>query len=82
VSDLDAIRAAAADHARQLEAVRWLTVRELKARWGVSESLVRKIPRAKLPYITLGETSVRRYHPDDVERFEAEERKAPEAQAS
>jgi hypothetical protein len=79
---VEELRAEAADHARQIESVHWLSVNDLRARWAVSAVVIRQIPREKLPYITLGETSIRRYRPDDVERFEAEERKAPEAQAS
>ena len=73
------IRAEAAAHARQIEAVLWMETRDLAARWGVSLSTVRKIPRDKLPYLTLGETHVRRYHPDDVAAFETASRQEPAA---
>lgn len=64
------MRAEAEKHARQLEAVLWLTVRDLATRWGVSLVTVRAIPQEALPYLTLGGSKVRRYHPDDVARYE------------
>ncbi len=65
------LRAQAAEHSRQLEAVLWLSVQDLAGRWGVSAGTVRKISRAELPYLTLGGSSVRRYAPDDVTAYEA-----------
>lgn len=70
---VEALRAAAAEHGRQLEAVRWCTPADLAGRWGISVAAVRAIPRAALPYILLGETRLRRYRPEDVEHFEAAE---------
>lgn len=69
---LDELRAAAREHARQLEAVRWATVKDLAERWKVSTTTVRKIPRSELPYLTLGASAVRRYDPSDVECYENE----------
>jgi hypothetical protein len=67
---IDQIRAEARAHGRQLEAVNWMTVQELAGRWGVSQGTVRAIPREQLKYLTLGKSTVRRYHPDDVSSFE------------
>jgi hypothetical protein len=64
------MRAEAREHARQIEAVTWLSVHELAQRWRVSPNTVRKIPRSALPYLMLGETRVRRFDPRDVEAFE------------
>jgi hypothetical protein len=69
---LEQLRERAREHERQLKAVRWASVRDLAARWGVSPGTVRLIPREQLPYLTLGKSAVRRYSPDDVERFENE----------
>lgn len=76
-----AIRADAEKHARQLDAVLWLTVRDLGARWGVSATVVREIPKGALPYLALGGSRVRRYHPDDVAAYEDSQRSAPAAAA-
>lgn len=67
---LDQLRASAREHAKQLDAVSWVSVNDLAARWGVSPGTVRKIPRALLPYLTLGESQVRRYDPRDIESYE------------
>ena len=64
------LRLEAAQHAKQIEAVLWLSVQDLVTRWGVSSPTVRKIPRETLPYLTLGESAVRRYDPRDVEAYE------------
>jgi hypothetical protein len=58
------------EHAKQLDAVRWMPAVDLAARWGVSVKTVRKIPRDALPYLTLGASDVRRYDPRDVEAYE------------
>lgn len=71
---IDDLRAEARAHARQLEAVHWLGVSDLAARWGVSPATVRKIDPAKLPYLPFGESRVRRYDPRDVEQYEAQEK--------
>lgn len=65
------MREAAKAHSRQIEAVLWLSVQDLAARWGVSAGTVRKVPREALPYLTLGSSTVRRYDPRDVEQYEA-----------
>ncbi len=64
------LREAAKAHSRQLEAVLWLSVGDLAVRWGVSPKTVRKVDRAALPYLALGESNVRRYDPRDVEAYE------------
>lgn len=71
MSDLTALRAQAKEHAKQIEAVLWLSAAELAVRWGVSDTMVRRIARTELPYLTLGGSTTRRYHPDDVERYES-----------
>jgi hypothetical protein len=58
------------EHARQIEAVHWLGVRDLVNRWGVSAATVRKIARERLPYLLFGDSQLRRYDPRDVERYE------------
>lgn len=70
MTNIAALRAQAQAHARQLEAVLWLSVTDLAARWGVSASTVRAIARDDLPYLTLGKSAVRRYDPRDVETYE------------
>lgn len=77
MSTLAQLRAQAQAHARQIEAVTWLTVNDLAVRWGVCASTVRKIPRSALPYLALGTSRVRRYDPRDVEAYEAAQ-KGPE----
>lgn len=67
---IDDIRAAAAEHARQLESVRWLSVADLVARWGVSQTTIRAIAADDLPYLLFGKSRVRRYDPRDVEAYE------------
>lgn len=79
MSTLAEMRAEAAKQSRQLEAVLWLTVADLAARWGVSTGTVRKIPRTELPYLTLGASHVRRYNPDDVQGFEAKAKRGDAA---
>lgn len=64
-----------AAHERQLEAVHWLSVQDLAARWAISGATVRKVPRDKLPYLLFGDSQVRRYDPRDVERFEDEQKR-------
>lgn len=62
-------------HERQLQASGWPGVAVLARKWGVSRKTVRDIPRDQLPYISFGQSDVRRYDPDDVERFEAKAKK-------
>ena len=64
------IRALAKAQSLQIQAVVWLGVNELAARWSVSPGTVRKISRDALPYLTMGESHVRRYDPRDVEAYE------------
>lgn len=71
MASIEELRAAARDHAKQLEAVQWLGVKDLAARWGVSPGTVRKVPRDQLPYLTFGDSDWRRYDPRDVEQYEA-----------
>lgn len=82
MTDLDELRAGAAEHARQIESAQWLDVKDLAQRWAISPSLVRRIDREKLPYIAFGETRARRYSIADVEAFEERERHAPTERAS
>lgn len=67
---IDELRAGAAEHTKQLDAVHWLTVNHLAARWRVSPGTVRKIPREQLPYLPFGKSNQRRYDPRDVEHYE------------
>lgn len=73
---IDEIRAHARDHAKQLEAVRYLTVQDLAARWGVDDDTVRAVPAKALPYLSFGRSRMRRYDPRDVERFEQAEKES------
>ena len=68
------LRAEAREHAKQLEAVRFLTAQELAARWGVDDETVKAIPHAELPYLTMGKSRMRRYDPRDVETFERKQK--------
>jgi hypothetical protein len=81
MTNAEEIRARARAHARQIEAVLWMTAQDLAVRWGVSVGFVRKIDPKQLPYMTLGSSRVRRYHPDDVAAFEAA-RNAPPVEKS
>lgn len=74
MTDLDAIRASAREHTRQLAAVNFATVQILAARWGVDEDTVRAIPASALPYLAFGKSNRRRYDPRDVERYEAKQK--------
>ena len=67
---IDELRARAAAHARQLEAVLWLKSSDLAARWGVDVDTVTALPRAELPYLEFGKSKTRRYNPDDVRAYE------------
>jgi hypothetical protein len=62
-------------HARQLDAVNWVSAAQLGKRWSVSARTVREIPRGDLPYLTLGGSHVRRYDPRDVEAYEEREKR-------
>lgn len=80
-AELDAIRAAARAHARQIDAVRFATVQQLAERWVISEDAVRAIPREQLPYLQFGRSRMRRYDPRDVERYEEAQKLGPEGDA-
>lgn len=71
MASIEQLRADAREHAKQIEAVQYLGVKDLAARWGVSPGTVRKISRASLPYIEFGDSGWRRYDPRDVELYEA-----------
>lgn len=75
MSDLDTIRARARQHERELDmATRFLRVKHLAERWDISESSVRAIPFADLPYAEHGRGAKhkhRRYDPADVLAYEA-----------
>jgi hypothetical protein len=71
--DLAEIRARRLKHEEELASVRWFTPALLAARWRVSETTVRAIPRDALPYLELGtgtKLKRRRYSPEDVAAFE------------
>jgi hypothetical protein len=72
---LTIVRERARRHAEALDARRWPTTAQLAARWQVSAQTVRAIPRDLLPYKAFGKPGAtrheRRYHPDDVARYEA-----------
>jgi hypothetical protein len=65
-------------HQEELDlSVKFFTPAKLAARWDVSLSTVRDIPREELPYKEFGagtKLKRRRYHPDDVVAFEATDR--------
>lgn len=67
---IEELRARAADHARQLDAVLWVKVDQLAARWAVDREIITAIPRSELPYLEFGKSNSRRYHPADVEAYE------------
>lgn len=79
MTDLDEIRAAAAEHDEQLQASTWWKTKDLAARWGVSRDTVLAIPREKLPYLEFGNSNMRRYKPDDVLAFEENEKRGEAA---
>lgn len=73
--DLAEIRARRIAHEEEMLSVHWFTPALLAARWGVSETTVREIPAAELPYKEFGKGKKlhrRRYHPDDVARYDAQ----------
>lgn len=69
------LRERAREHAREIEAVLWMKVADLSARWGLDAETIKMIPREKLPFLEFGERGDRRYDPRDVEAFEAREKK-------
>lgn len=55
----------------------YLTVSDLAKRWHLAPSTVRDIPREDLPFKEFGKGTKlkrRRYHPDDVIAYEANDR--------
>jgi hypothetical protein len=74
-SRLARIRERRQKHEEELLSVHWFTVALLAARWSVSETTVREIPATELPFKAFGQgehLKRRRYHPDDVARYEAQ----------
>lgn len=67
------------EHERQLQAPGWPGVKDLADRWGVSRRNVRKIPREKLPYLSFGDSDIRKYDPADVAAFEEREKRGAAA---
>ena len=78
MSELDTLRAKAAQHQQHLDRnTVYFDVQALAKRWGVSATTVRAIPASLLPYMHAGTGLVRerrRYHPDDVMAYEANHR--------
>lgn len=75
MKNLNEIRARAAQHNDEIESAKWYTVAELAARWQVSETTVRLIPRDQLDYKEFGagqKLKRRRYRSDWVEAYENE----------
>ena len=67
------IRARARAHAEEIESGQWHTPATLAHRWSVSETTVREIPAAQLPYKEFGageKLKRRRYRPVDVAAYE------------
>jgi hypothetical protein len=67
------IRVRAAAHDESIESGRWPTAAQLAARWNLSVTAVYEIPRELLPFKAFGRgpRPRRRYHPDGVAAFEA-----------
>ncbi len=72
---IEELRARKAEHAKQLEAVLYVKVSDLAARWNLDPEGVTKIPREELPYLEFGESDSRRYDPRDVEAYEERKKK-------
>ena len=74
-STLVELRAKSQAHQAHLDRnTRFYDVPLLAARWGCSPNTVRAIPAVLLPFLNIGtglHRERRRYHPDDVERYEA-----------
>lgn len=74
------IRERRQQHEEELLSLHWFTPAILAARWGISETTVREIAADELPYKEFGagmKLKRRRYHPDDVARYEAAKVGAP-----
>lgn len=67
------------EHEQQLQARGWPGVPFLARRWGVSSKVVRDIPRDRLPYISFGQSDMRRYDPADIAAFEEREKRGAAA---
>jgi hypothetical protein len=69
------LRAKAQAHQDSIDRdTRFFDVGTLAKRWGVSPTTVRAIPQTLLPYLNVGtglQRERRRYHPDDVARYES-----------
>jgi hypothetical protein len=75
------IRERREQHEEAMLSQKWFTPAVLAARWQISETTVRDIPAAELPFKEFGagkKLKRRRYHPDDVARFEAAKVGTPE----
>jgi len=74
MTDLAVLRSRAAAHQDEIDlSIRYLTPSQLAARWQVSVSTVRDIPRDDLPYTEIGRGRLhrrRRYHPGRVAEYE------------
>ncbi len=81
---IERIRARAAAHHEEIESVAWPTAAQLAARWGVGVSTVYEIPRERLPYKAFGtgRRPRRRYRPDGVAAFEADDARYGASQAT
>jgi hypothetical protein len=67
------IRAKAAQHDDEIQSVQWFTVADLAARWQLSQTTVRLIPRDELQYKEFGTGKShrrRRYRAEWVEAYE------------
>jgi hypothetical protein len=77
-ADLATIRQRAREHQEEIDlALVYLTCQQLAKRWQIHASTVRAIPRDLLPYKEIGNgrhLRHRRYHPKDVEAYEARDR--------
>lgn len=76
MSTLDELRAKAAAHQQHIDRnTKFYDVPTLAARWGCSPGTVRAIPASALPFLNIGtglQRERRRFHPDDVARYEAQ----------
>jgi hypothetical protein len=69
------IRARAAEHDDDVQSVTWYTVADLAARWKLSQTTVRLIPKEELHYKEFGAGKShrrRRYRREWVEAYEAQ----------
>lgn len=77
---LDELRERANAHQQHLDRnTVYLSIADLRARWGCSANTVRAIPFPSLPYLNIGtglQREYRRYHPDAVYAYELASRAA------